>query len=291
MKDIKTLVYFDIEATGLKSSGRPRIKEISLVAVNMGDTLRLSLEIKKILTNPNLEGKQVQLEKLQPRIVNKLTLCVYPMATILPHVSDITGLDNYMLNDQSKFDKSTGNLLNSFLSHLPSPVCLVAHNGDCYDFPLLKAEMEKVNTPLDPLIFCVDSYSGLKNIYKNKVDGSQSDTYTNIKSSDSDVQAVNVKGNMSIAFLKNQTTYYQPCSGKFRSSKKMKISPMCIPSSFSLVNLHNHLLGFPPSKSHGAEADCLTLLRTTAALGQVWLDWVDANCYLIESCKKMWHMG
>ena len=187
MKDIKTLVYFDIETTGLKSSGRPRITEISLVAVNMGDTLRLSLEIKKILTNPNLEGKQVQLEKLQPRIVNKLTLCVYPMATILPHVSDITGLDNYMLNDQSKFDKSTGNLLNSFLSHLPSPVCLVAHNGDCYDFPLLKAEMEKVNTPLDPLIFCVDSYSGLKNIYKNKVDGSQSDTNININSSDSEV--------------------------------------------------------------------------------------------------------
>ena len=89
MKGIKTLVYFDIEATGLKSSGRPRITEISLVAVNMDDTLRLSLEIKQ-----NLEGTHVQLESLQPRIVNKLTLCVYPMATIVPHVSDIPGLDN-----------------------------------------------------------------------------------------------------------------------------------------------------------------------------------------------------
>jgi DNA polymerase III epsilon subunit-like protein len=264
MKGIKTLVYFDIEATGLKSSGRPRITEISLVAVNMDDTLRLSLEIKQ-----NLEGTHVQLESLQPRIVNKLTLCVYPMATIVPHVSDITGLDNYMLNGQSKFDKSTGNLLNSFISHLPSPVCLVAHNGDCYDFPLLKSEMEKVNTPLDPLILCVDSYIGIKNIYKKKVDGSQSD--------------------LSVAFLKNQVTY-QPSSGKFWSAKKMKLSPMCIPSSFSLVNLHNHLLGFPPSKSHGAEADCLTLLRTTAALGQDWLDWVEENSYLIEGCKAMWHM-
>ena len=148
MKGIKTLVYFDIEATGLKSSGRPRITEISLVAVNMDDTLRLSLEIKQ-----NLEGTHVQLESLQPRIVNKLTLCVYPMATIVPHVSDITGLDNYMLNGQSKFDKSTGNLLNSFLSHLPSPVCLVAHNGDCYDFPLLKSEMEKVIIPLRSIYF------------------------------------------------------------------------------------------------------------------------------------------
>jgi len=32
--EIKTLVYIDIEATGLKSSERPRISEISLIAVN-----------------------------------------------------------------------------------------------------------------------------------------------------------------------------------------------------------------------------------------------------------------
>ena len=100
MKGIKSLAYFDIEATGLKSSGRPRITEISFVAVNLEWILRLSLEIEQILKNPNLEGNQVQLESLQPRIVNKLTMCVYPMATILPHVSDITGLDNYMLNGQ-----------------------------------------------------------------------------------------------------------------------------------------------------------------------------------------------
>ena len=291
MKGITTLVYFDIEATGLKSSGRPRITEISCVAVNMDSILRLSLEIKKILKNPNLEGYAIELESLQPRIVNKLTLCVYPMATIVPHVSDITGLDNYMLNGQSKFNKSTGNLLNSFLSHLPSPVCLVAHNGDCYDFPLLKAEMEKVHTPMDPSILCVDSYSGIKNIYNKKVDLSKPDIRTNIKSIGSDVNASNINKKQSVEFIKNRTTYYQPCSGKLRSSKLMKISPLCHPSSFSLVNLHNQLLGFPPSKSHGAEADCLTLLRTTAALGQEWLDWVEENCHLIEGCHAMWHMA
>ena len=285
MRGIKTLVYFDIEATGLKSSGRPRITEISFLAVKMDDTLNLSLEIMQLLKNGHSEGNLLQLESLQPRIVNKLTLCIYPMATIVPHVSDITGLDNYMLNGQSKFEESTGNLLNSFLSHLPSPVCLVAHNGDAYDFPLLIAEMEKVNTPLDPLILCVDSYIGIKDIYKKKVNASQADTIKNIQRIDSD----GIGTKFSRQFLKNLTTY-QPCSGTFRSAKKMKFSPMCIPSSFSLVNLHNHLLGFPPSKSHGAEADCLTLLRTTAALGQDWLDWVEENSYIIKGSKAMWHM-
>jgi DNA polymerase III epsilon subunit-like protein len=283
MRGIETLVYFDIEATGLKSSGRPRITEISFLAVKMDDTLNLSFEIMQLLKNGHSEGNLLQLESLQPRIVNKLTLCVYPMATIVPHVSDITGLDNYMLNGQSKFEESTGNLLNSFLSHLPSPVCLVAHNGDAYDFPLLKAEMEKVNTPLDPLILCVDSYIGIKNIYKKKQE-------ENAMSIDSDKTATIIQRNLSVAFCKNKITH-QPCSGEFRSVKKMKISPLCIPSSFSLVNLHNHLLGFPPLKSHGAEADCLTLLRTTAAIGRDWLDWVEENCYFIEGCKAMWQMA
>ena len=37
MQDIRTFVYFDLEATGLKSSGRPRVCEISLIAVNTSD--------------------------------------------------------------------------------------------------------------------------------------------------------------------------------------------------------------------------------------------------------------
>ena len=90
MRGIETLVYFDIEATGLKSSGRPRITEISFLAVKMDDTLNLSFEIMQLLKNGHSEGNLLQLESLQPRIVNKLTLCVYPMATIVPHVSDLT---------------------------------------------------------------------------------------------------------------------------------------------------------------------------------------------------------
>jgi hypothetical protein len=41
------LVYCDLEATGLMSSGRPRISELSLVAVNIEDILKLHSQIKK----------------------------------------------------------------------------------------------------------------------------------------------------------------------------------------------------------------------------------------------------
>ena len=36
----------------------------------------------------------LELETLLPRVLNKLTLCVYPMAAIMPEVSRLTGLDD-----------------------------------------------------------------------------------------------------------------------------------------------------------------------------------------------------
>ena len=109
MTNVRTLVYFDLEATGLKSSGKPRICELSLVAVNVQDVLEMTENVE----NRTIESEAIQVRQRLPRIMNKLTLCVYPMATIVPLVSDITGLDNYNLTGQ--FDIKTVNLINSFL--------------------------------------------------------------------------------------------------------------------------------------------------------------------------------
>ena len=45
MIDVKTIVYFDIEATGLKSPGMPRICELSFVGVNIQDVPQLASKI------------------------------------------------------------------------------------------------------------------------------------------------------------------------------------------------------------------------------------------------------
>ena len=55
MTKVNRLVFFDLEATGLKSSGRPRISEISLVVVNSQDILDLNLKIQDHLYNKNNE--------------------------------------------------------------------------------------------------------------------------------------------------------------------------------------------------------------------------------------------
>ena len=240
MSNIKTLVYCDLEATGLKNSGRPRITELSFVAVNTESILDLNA-----MFISHLQKSRIKVESLFPRVMNKLTVCIYPMATIRPEVSVLTGLDNYNLSGQATFDTKTGELLNSFLARLPAPLCLVAHNGDLYDFPLLKAELEKAGITLPPDTLCADSYVGIKEIFKIR-EGSQ--------------------------HLKKNMDYI--CLGS--------------PTSYSLINLHKQLLGCSPTQSHGAEADCLSLIRTTAALGDIWVEWVQENCYQFSKCSRMW---
>ena len=98
---------------------------------------------------------------------------------------------------------------------------------------------------------------------------------------------------------KNETT---PCKKKIRfdinhqtrtaenvkSSKQLNFGSPSSPKSFSLINLHKHLLGFQPHQSHGAEADCLTLLRTTSSLGREWIDWVNENATTFSNSIVLW---
>ena len=105
---IKTFVFFDIEATGLKSTTtKPRITELSFVAIDqkdfklLGPLLRNSLENQSCSTT-NFSNR---IEFILPRVVNKLTICVNPMKMIPPNVSDITGLDNYNLECMKPFSR------------------------------------------------------------------------------------------------------------------------------------------------------------------------------------------
>ena len=306
MQEVRTLVFLDLEATGLKSSGKPRICEISLIAVNIEDMLDMSDTMLYQLQCRRNERTVVQADRLLPRILNKLTLCVYPMATIVPLVSDLTGLDNYNLSGQSQFNKNTGDLINSFLLCLPSPVCLIAHNGNSYDFPLLRSEMEKANTKLSPEILCADSYIGIKEIISRRLEIEACNVLIEAGMYDEEIlEGISDEGiqkfNASVAEVDNNTTpksrkqtkvpkanVKKHCHQKSNPSRKLIFSNLGKPTSFSLVNLHKHFLGFIPDQSHGAEADCITLLRTTAALGNDWIEWMKFNCYLIADCKKMW---
>ncbi|XP_030162536.1 three-prime repair exonuclease 1 [Lynx canadensis] len=150
---VQTLIFLDLEATGLPSS-RPKVTELCLLAVH-----RCALE-----SPPTPQGQPPTVPS-PPRVVDKLSLCVAPGKACSPEASKITGLSTAVLaaHGRQRFDADLANLLQAFLQRQPQPWCLVAHNGDRYDFPLLQAELALLGlaSVLDGA-FCVDSIAALK---------------------------------------------------------------------------------------------------------------------------------
>ncbi|KAM5291882.1 three-prime repair exonuclease 1 [Ctenodactylus gundi] len=151
---MQTLIFLDLEATGLPFS-QPKITELCLLAIH-----RCALESTSTFQEP-----PPTVPPAPPRVVDKLSLCVAPGKTCSPAASKITGLSTTELtaHGRQSFDDNLANLLLAFLRRQPQPWCLVAHNGDHYDFPLLQAELAMLGLPnaLDSA-FCVDSITALK---------------------------------------------------------------------------------------------------------------------------------
>ena len=131
---INTYVFFDTESTGLSGA---RITELSLVAVHHQELSTYT----KILKKKVEEKSNKTVSVTYPRVMNKLTLAVNPAKPVSPFIEEFTGLSNYNLEHQSRFRDGVGLAMAGFIASLAGPVCLVAHNGDRFDFPLLVKEL------------------------------------------------------------------------------------------------------------------------------------------------------
>ncbi|XP_015904740.1 three prime repair exonuclease 2 [Parasteatoda tepidariorum] len=150
VKPFGTLVFFDLETTGLGhmiGKSNVQITEISMVAVDR----------KEFWVSKNSELKEI-------RIMHKLSMCVRPRSAVSPGAAKITGLDNFNLIDQYPFDRNAATTIISFLSHLPKPVGLLAHNGNTFDFPLLKSEFKRLSMELPSDLLVADTLVAFRTI-------------------------------------------------------------------------------------------------------------------------------
>ena len=260
------------------------------------------------------------IDTFTPRILNSLNLCFNPMGLIPAKVSEITGLNNFLLENQSKFTASTSSLLNAFLAHLPQPVVLVAHNGDKFDYPLLKSELNKVNSDLDSSILTIDSLPAMRNIFDEMIatikdevqaanvlvkDG-QFDTQMNAPP---DVKKPCLDGNVPHGFKtpeKNkQYTLKLPPRTNHSSSKRIASELLSkdrrrnggavkrklnfdLPTSFSLPLLFKHVFGEEPNGQHGADIDVINLMRVCATKSTAFVNFAEENATSFAEVKKMW---
>ena len=232
-------------------------------------------------------------------------------------VTDITGLSNELLEHQARFSYNSGLLLKLFLENLPQPLCLIAHNGNRYDFPLLKAEL--LNRDFDLDIYTADSLTILKEIFNRPK-----------KSISNEIEELMLYESFEDDFEHDLNQVKKPClrdgdelnlyktpekSPKFdpltppptdHSLTRKKMSELMSPdrrkngakvkkqlefdkpTSFSLPLLHQHIFGRKPKNSHGAGVDVDALIRVCATNGENFMNYLNDNYGQFQNVKKMW---
>ncbi|XP_059142836.1 three prime repair exonuclease 2-like [Physella acuta] len=139
-EETKTVVIFDTETTGLPTQGNKiKMTELCFIAIS----------------------REELNTKAAPRVLNKLTLCFNPKRRICHEASKISRLHNDALEGQKSF-ACQADLISTFLTSLPQPVCLVAHNGNRFDYPLLVSEYLSAKKDVPKDILCVDSLEAFR---------------------------------------------------------------------------------------------------------------------------------
>lgn len=143
-----TFIILDLETTGLRKP--VEITELCMVAVERSHIIE-STKTKTI-----------------PRLIDKLTTCVRPTKEIEPFASSVTYLSNEDLEKKRGFDIEHGRIVKSFIMRQPQPVCLVAHNGDQFDFKILISHLGDVGITLPESVYASDSLKAFRKQHKEE---------------------------------------------------------------------------------------------------------------------------
>jgi three prime repair exonuclease 1 len=267
MEEIKTFAFFDLETTGIPELEffKTKITEISVVACS----------VEHFLNEKHL------------RVLHKLTLCFNPFKRIDIKASDITGLTNDLLEHEHKFDENAMGVLEKFLSQLQQPVCLIAHNGEKFDFPLLKKQFEAFNANIPDSLKCCDSLRVLKEIDERFPDFK----VVEVTKEDSAIHECDT-GDFNGMQRVNETTprKNRPEEVKELLNFKRKLFPNSANrqqyKSFALREIHKRFFNCFPDESHFAEADVLALMKCALKDKRDFVDSVNRHSIKFSDAKK-----
>ncbi|CAG4951842.1 unnamed protein product [Parnassius apollo] len=284
---ISTFVFFDIETTGLPHQERnqTKITELTFVAVSAID-----IECTAIGSLP---------------LVNKLSLLFNPQRKINPEVVRLTGLSKSSLAQQPVF-KSKIKTLNSFLEELPKPVCLVAHNGNRFDFKILSAEYKDADAKFPEDLLCVDSLIGFKKVLKDDTlyKKSQQNNVRPVSTSSPKIEDILTDDEGEWPELNASVEEWQQIDELTRSLSniscdKVKDERKCFERnnvkgkevrkkvSYALSELYRRLLKKEPAHGHRAEVDCMMLLECVIATKSTFLPWANKFSKLLSQVTPL----
>ncbi|KAI5742180.1 hypothetical protein M8J77_004097 [Diaphorina citri] len=289
---IRSFVFLDLETTGLlqREGKNCHIVELCLVAV-----LR--------------EHFLDQCEPF-PRVLNKMSLCFNPCRFMDATAMSIHGLSNTLLQDMPPLSPDDYVLISTFLNKLPSPVCLVAHNGTHFDFPLLRSELQRIGKQLPETLLCVDTLPGFRSQLKIFLEAreflselqnlEQYDALLNdgndellflaaerletLHNTDLDVTSIRTASHTEDELNGRPTTprqskqsgslYWRQQANNTTPSKRRVTKYY----SYKLEEIYKILFNETPV-SHRAENDVINLMKCVHMIGVPFIDWMDKNCF------------
>lgn len=291
MVQIATYVFFDTETTGLpwQERNQTKIIEASFLAVSRKDLMKTPYGSLPTLS--------------------KLTFLLNPRRPIDPFVTGLTGLNNNMLKDSPEFKDKIRSIY-KFLDNLPKPVCLVAHNGDLFDFKILLAECRDIKESLPEDLLCADSLVGFRKLLKGTtIDhedlnpvyldselltddedsencSEETDDSDELYSSLSDASCVS-SDNISSQETNNKVPELVQKRDSVIKCVFAKKSQNVGYNCFKLGVLHQRLLNKVEVNAHRTEADCVMLLECVVALKDQFLPWADNTCKPLTDIKPL----
>ncbi|XP_065213823.1 uncharacterized protein LOC135840975 [Planococcus citri] len=298
---INTFVFLDLESTGLPMYGnRVRVTELCFVAVSRKSILECSKN-----------------EDCIPRILKKLSFVVNPRAPIPDEVVQLTGLSNENLEDESPFDQNKADMIKLFFQSCVPPMCMIAHNGIRFDFPLLKKELAAFNQAIPADLLCADSMPGFK-----RVNIEQNDTTLSPIIDQTDVMLFDAVSRIEqcISQEANETTpMAQLITTPGCSNGKMatptppspQLAAKIVPANFgnvkrklfvdgdrgeqsnklklnySLNHVYLSLFSRSIANAHRAESDTIALLQCCVKMGSPLLEYFDSEAKKFEDVIAM----
>ncbi|XP_023934339.1 three prime repair exonuclease 2-like [Bicyclus anynana] len=267
MTIIQTFVFFDLETTGIPAK-TAKVTEITLISVSRSDI------------------EQTDSGKLPA--VNKLSLLCNPKKNIQTTAAKLTGLTNQFLKNQPIF-KDNIKCINAFLDK-PKPVCLVAHNGDRFDFKILQSEYLTANEYLPNDLMCLDTLNAFRNILKDPKYNYTNAVHNSISSLDESDRVSNGEEwqDLSVEEIQEidelcerlmstpnkvakKTENHTPKTTNTNMESAPKVN-------YKLCTVYEQLLNKKVKECHRAEADCIMLLECAIATKRDFLNYADDKC-------------
>lgn len=75
-------------------------------------------------------------------------------------------MDNELLENTKPFTLNTFELLLHYFEQETGPICLISHNGNRFDYPILNYELKCLEKQFPDEILCVDSLPAFRTIFK-----------------------------------------------------------------------------------------------------------------------------